>query len=221
MVGDTEPREEFAAALREWFVDEVGRFDTDRRDAASAPMDQTDLELERPVSDQYRRSRPLMTLANAVAVLVVIVGLWWLATWVEEVPADPPVATAAVQEDEPDPVEVAGRVCEEFRIGAPRLVLGAAGGQVEKAAVDVRLRLVAAAASLDEEGPVPVLVEARRLLDEAIDAADRLLAVADEDRQSVDASVRNLDLIVVAWGRELAAVAGEACDDLPTLREVL
>ena len=51
-------------------------------------------------------------------------------------------------------------------------------------------------------------------------AADRVLAVADADRLSSDAAVGSLDLIIVAWSRELADLGGDQCPDLPTLREV-
>lgn len=86
--------------------------------------------------------------------------------------------------------------------------------------MDVRARLVAAVARLGEAPNTVGLAESRRLGDEAIEASDRLSAVADGDRPSIDSAVENLDLIVLAWGRALATVAGEACVALPTLREV-
>jgi hypothetical protein len=217
MTGDTEPRPEFSASLREWFVEEMRlpvRHESDPR-AEPARPERAMLDL-RDDDPPRRTPRRWLLLAQAAAVIGVVAGLWWVSGRPDErtVPA-----VASVPAQDADPSSVARSVCADFRVEVSDLALGASADEVVRVASDVRARLVAASARLD--GLPLVLSEPRRLVAEAIDAADRLAAVAGEDRVSVDAAVRNLDLIVVAWGRELENIANdEVCVSLPTLREV-
>jgi hypothetical protein len=218
MTGDTEPRPDFRESLREWFVEEMRRPNSDenrpRNELASLAPTRLDLRDE----DRLRRTpRKWLLLAEVAAVIGVVAGLWWASNR----PAEPtiPPAVASVPIADADPSIVVQRACRDFRTEVSDLALGASADEVVWAASDVRARLVAASAQLDE---LPqAFAEPRRLVAEAIDAADRLVTIAGEGRTSVDSAVRNLDLIIVAWGRELASIANdEACVSLPTLREV-
>ncbi|MEM9041759.1 MAG: hypothetical protein AAGD33_17860 [Actinomycetota bacterium] len=219
MASDTDPRPEFVAALREWFVDEVGRPASEGSglereltvDTALVRDGRTDVRSE-------RERRRWVLFANAAAVIGVVVGLGWLATRGSEPVTNPPAESLPTPVV--DPVAVATGVCAQFRVGAAELALGASADEVERAASNVRTRLVRAQELLDDAVTGGDLDEARRLAGEGIGAADRLLAVADADRQSIDSAVGSLDLIIVAWSRELADLDGDQCPDLPTLREV-
>lgn len=219
MAGDTEPRAEFTASLREWFVEEMRRPAGDADDAPGVPATPASTVPESRGADRQRRwPNRWLLLAQAAAVIGVVAGLWWLSSGSDETTAPPPVASAPPAST--DPALVARSTCREFRAEMPALALGASPDEVVQAATEVRARLVAASARLDES--LPALAGSRRLVAEAIDAADRLVDVAQEERASVDAAVRNLDLIIAAWSRELSSVANdEVCTDLPTLREVL
>lgn len=219
MTGDTQPRAEFAESLRAWFVAEMQRPEHEGGDDTGEPTAPDHTLVDLGGDDRARRtSRSWLLLAQAAAVFCVVAGLWWASNGPTgpAIPASAPATPAAI---ESDPSAVARRACEEFRVGASDLALGASADEIVQAASDLRARLTAAAARLDE---LPAaLAESRRLAAEAIDATDRLLAVADQDRATVDSAVRNLDLIVAAWSRELSSVADDdACDGLPTLREV-
>lgn len=215
---DTQPRAEFAASLREWFVAEMKRPDQEDDDA-DEPVGTAHTLVDLEDDDRTRPNPPRwLLLAQAAAVLAIVAGLWWVTDRISE-PTTPATAPATPTTIAPEPSAVARQACEDFRAGAVQLSLGASPDDIAEAALDVRARLTAATERLDE---LPVaLTEPRRLAAEAIDAVDRLIAVAGEDRVTVDSAVRNLDLIVAAWSRELSNVAGGgACDDLPTLREV-
>ena len=223
MTRDTRPRSEFAASLRAWFVEEMqlpehaDECDTNEPAAVDQPL--IDLNQD----DQARRTRRgWLLLAQAAAAVVVVAGLWWVTDRSSEpaIPVSEPALPTTIGTDPIDPSSVARRACEGFRAGASELALGASSDEVIDAATEVRTRLITAAARLDEQPAA--LAESRRLADEALDATDRLIAVADQDRPTVDSAVRNLDLLVTAWSRELSSVANDStCDDLPTLREVL
>jgi hypothetical protein len=220
MMSDTEPRDEFAAALRDWFVDEMQRPLADGDDVEREPAIPANLVPSDPARERRAPARRTwLFFANVAAgLLVVIVGLAWLGPWTDE-PDESPAATVPAPED--DPAVVVADVCERLRAEAVTLPIGASADEVERAATDLRLRLEQASAWLDAvASPTAGLDEARRLADEAIAATERLVDVADAERASVDTAVTNVDLIVVAWGRELADVAGDVCFDLPTLREV-
>jgi hypothetical protein len=219
MTGDTQPNAEFAASLRAWFVAEMQRPEHEDGDHTVEPT-APDLTLVDPDGDDRARRTPRgwLLLAQAAAAFGVVAGLWWASSRPSEppIPASAPVTPATIASD---PSAVAHRACEEFRTGASDLALGASPDEIVRAASDLRTRLTAAAARLDE--PPDALADSRRLAAEAIDATGRLIAVADQDRATVDSAVRNLDLIVTAWSRELSSVAeDDACDGLPTLREV-
>lgn len=216
MGADTEPRAEFAAALREWFVDEVGRGAEGDVDGTDAPRSTVSLD-DRPAAPRTRMAGRWLLIANAAAVIGLVVVLAWLgARQGGDAPSEEPVVTAP----EADARSVAVDVCDAFRVGAIGLPLGASRPEVERAAADVGRRLGSASTSLDAVASVDDVDEARRLAGEAIEAADRLGLVADGDRSSIDAAASSVDLIIVAWERELAALAGDVCLGLPTLREV-
>jgi hypothetical protein len=219
MSADLEPRPEFATALREWFVDELRHLRTDgtdvREEPALPPLPAPLTPRQRDEGRPDRSRRRWLLILNAAAVVAVVVGLSWLVTTSDQPATDRPATSSPLA----DPAVVAGEVCEQFRIDAPRLAMGASPGDVVRAATDVRARATDATARIDQAARAELL-EARRLLDEMIYAADRLQAVARGEREAIDTAVANLDLIVASWSRELTAVAGEVCVGLPTLREV-
>ena len=230
MTNETEPRPEFVGPLRDWFVDELrGPVDTDRQLRRDPPVvgDPPPADITRADARPPRRRR-WMLLVNAAAVLAVVVGLALVRSSDDDPGSEgvgeevrTTVRTAATV----DPVASVVETCERYRAGADAgaetLPLGAAPKEVLAAAADVRSRLAAARlelAAIDSSTAID-LHESLRLVDEAIGAADRLNEVAGSDRQAIDVSVENIDLIVAALGRELAKIAGGACEGLPTLRE--
>lgn len=223
MPSDTHPRPEFVEPLRDWFVDELRHAVAGDTQLRRDPPVLGELEpADHPTPAQpHRPRRRWLLLANAAAVLAVLVGLVVVRSAGDEpVPdgTDPVRDTAAAV----DPATRMAGVCERYSDGAETLPMGASPAQIVAAADDVQLRLEIARDELVALHSTTTLDLERsvELVDEAIEASERLRDVAGGDRNAVDRSVENVALIVAAWSRELAEVTDGACSGLPTLREV-
>jgi len=212
MKGDPTPRSEFADPLREWFVNEL-RHPVGSLDAPRAPPPRP-MQFDTPEpSSPHRR---WWALQAAAIVVVLVAGLVLLATRTVDAPPAAPGSSVV------PPAEALAALCADYGLAAPSLALDASPDEVAAAATDVERRLGAAQARLTAAATDGVdLGDQRRLLAEALDAAGRLRTIAATgERAAIDEAVRNLDLLVLAWGRSLSTIAGPACTGLPTLREV-
>jgi hypothetical protein len=233
MADDETPRPEFARELRRWFVAELERPGDRGREVDSAVVELVPAEAAGDPGPVARPRRWVLVL-NAAAIIAALVSVVVVAgrerdgtseTSTSAAPehVDPARATTAAPKP-PDPTLAITAVCQDYALDAAELPLGAPADAVRSAADDVGVRLGVARADLaeiaDADDPTGErLAESRRLLLEAIDAADRLVVIARTgDRGTIDEAVLNLDLIVLAITRQLEPIGGRACI-LPTLRE--
>lgn len=218
---DLIPRPEFAGALRDRFVDELCRPDA-RIGTAVPPREVTDIASSGPTRRPAdRRWRPLVS--SAALIVGLVAGLVVLSTrdapGADEIPAATQISTP-----EPAPLARLDEICASYGGDPLSLPLGADEATIEATATALSTRLRSADRQLSAISDATGVdaSDARRLLGEALDATDQLtVAAATGDRAVIDRAVSNVDLIVIAWAREMRDLTGSSeCDAVPTLREV-
>lgn len=233
MADDETPRPEFASELRRWFVAELERTGDRGRDGDSTVVELVPADAAGDPGPVARPQRWVLVV-NAAAIIAALVSVVVVTGRERDATSDPATSAAPEQVDPArattaapkplDPALAITAVCQDYALDAAELPFGAPADAVRSAADDVGVRLGVARADLAEiaDADAPTgerLAESLRLLVEAIDAADRLVAIARTgDRGPIDEAVLNLDLIVLAITRQLEPIGGGACT-LPTLRE--
>lgn len=205
--------------LRDWFVEELSVTDPDVPVAIPPPS----IELSSPVPERGNR---WLLGACAAIVAAVVTGLVVLGQRdVERAPlVSPPADPGLVTVPPPSsPVDVGSRltaVCAELHDAADRLPLGADAAEVERVAAGIMAALDRTDILLSEAQEHASVDAIRELVAELRSRVADLPTVATSaDRDALDQTVANVDLLMLAVGRQIEQSGGEGCTDLPTMRE--
>ena len=215
---------ELRARLRDWFVEELSVTDPD-------------VPVASPPSAAIHVSSPVRTRSGwwslggyAAVVAAVVAGLVVLSQRdVERVPLEVPppltLADGGTVSVPPSPAQVdvgslLTAACADLHDAAERLPLGADAAEVERVAAGILAALDRTDILLSgAQGNVSV-DEIRDLVAELHSRVADLPSVATTaDRGTLDQTVANVDLLILAVGRQMGQAGGAGCADLTTLRE--
>lgn len=207
---DQDVRPEFRESLRVWFRDQLSER------APRAPLAPPAEDLGVDLLGQPPRPRPnrLLRVAAAVGAVGGLVAVFTIGL--------------PDRRDEPGPamprIDVASRldgICQRLHTSTAVLPWGAGSADVEAVVDPLVAALTVIAADLADLADLDVdLDQARQLLAGIHGRVADLpeLAIAD-DVLAFDDAVTNVDLLLVAWGREMTTLGAQSCASVPTLRE--
>lgn len=220
---------ELRARLRDWFVEELSITDTDVpvESPPSAPVEVS--------SPGRHRGGWWVPGAYAAIVVAVVAGLVVLGRRdVERAPmeapppassptASSPTTSSPTTSSPPANLDVGSLLtasCAELRGAAERLPLGADAAEVDRVSAGILIALDQIDSLLSgARGDVSV-DEIRGLVAELRSRVDDLPSVAvAADRVTMDQTVANVDLLILAVGRRMEQAGGAGCAELSTMRE--
>lgn len=215
---------ELRARLRDWFVEELSVTDPD-------------VPVASPPSAAIQVSSPVRTRGGwrflggyAAVVAAVVAGLVVLSQRdVERVPSvlppPPTLADRGTVSVPPSPAQVdvgslLTAACADLHDAAERLPLGADAAEVERVAAGILAALDRTDTLLSgAQGNVSVDAIRDLVAELRSRVADLPSIATTTDRDTLDQTVANVDLLMLAVGRRMEQAGGAGCADLTTLRE--